>query len=136
MRFERKLQAGRAIAARAGLANGSIASLVTGGWMGVDLETGVPSGKGDWRVAPLPEWTTGTAATSENGGSADSVLASSKNQLAAAGFLQFMNTGPGMQISANSGDFPSSLAMLAAMVNVPPRGIAREALTARLSRAV
>jgi multiple sugar transport system substrate-binding protein len=94
------------------LANGSIASLVTGGWMGVDLETGVPSGKGDWRVAPLPEWTTGTAATSENGGSADSVLASSKNQLAAAGFLQFMNTGPGMQISANSGDFPSSLAML------------------------
>ena len=42
-----------------GLANGSIASLVTGGWMGVDLETGVPSGKGDWRVAPLPEWTAG-----------------------------------------------------------------------------
>ncbi len=95
-----------------GLANGSIASLVTGGWMGVDLETGVPSGKGDWRVAPLPEWTAGTAATSENGGSADSVLAASKNQLAAAGFLQFMNTGPGEQISANSGDFPSSNAML------------------------
>jgi multiple sugar transport system substrate-binding protein len=95
-----------------GLANGSIASLVTGGWMGVDLETGVPSGKGDWRVAPLPEWTAGTAATSENGGSADSVLASSKNQLAAAGFLQFMNTGPGEQISASSGDFPSSVAML------------------------
>jgi multiple sugar transport system substrate-binding protein len=95
-----------------GLANGSIASLVTGGWMGVDLETGVPSGKGDWRVAPLPEWTAGTAATSENGGSADSVLASSRNQLAAAGFLQFMNTGPGMQISANSGDFPSSNTML------------------------
>jgi multiple sugar transport system substrate-binding protein len=95
-----------------GLANGSIASLVTGGWMGVDLETGVPSGKGDWRVAPLPEWTAGRAATSENGGSADSVLASSKNQLAAAGFLQFMNTGPGEQISANSGDFPSSNTML------------------------
>ncbi|HEX4091563.1 MAG TPA: sugar ABC transporter substrate-binding protein [Trebonia sp.] len=95
-----------------GLANGSIASLVTGGWMGVDLETGVPSGKGDWRVAPLPEWTAGTPATSENGGSADSVLASSKNQLAAAGFLQYMNTGPGEQISATSGDFPSSNAML------------------------
>ena len=95
-----------------GLANGSIASLVTGGWMGVDLETGVPTGKGDWRVAPLPEWTAGTPATSENGGSADSVLASSKNQLAAAGFLQFMNTGPGEQISADSGDFPSSTAML------------------------
>ena len=91
-----------------GLANGTIASLVTGAWMPVDLETGVPSGKGDWRVAPMPEWTSGTAATAENGGSADSVLASSKNQLAAAGFLQFMNAGPGAQISANSGDFPSS----------------------------
>ena len=91
-----------------GLANGTIASLVTGAWMPVDLETGVPSGKGDWRVAPMPEWTSGSAATAENGGSADSVLASSKNQLAAAGFLQFMNAGPGAQISANSGDFPSS----------------------------
>ncbi len=29
-----------------GLANGSIASLVTGAWMGVDLETGVPLGQG------------------------------------------------------------------------------------------
>jgi multiple sugar transport system substrate-binding protein len=95
-----------------GLANGSIASLVTGGWMGVDLETGVPTGKGDWRVAPLPEWAAGTTATSENGGSADSVLASSKNQLAAAAFLQYMNVGPGEQISASTGDFPSSNTIL------------------------
>jgi multiple sugar transport system substrate-binding protein len=91
-----------------GLASGSIASLVTGAWMPVDLESGVPTGKGDWRVAPMPEWTSGQPATSENGGSADSVLAGSKNQLAAAGFLQFMNAGPGAQISADSGDFPSS----------------------------
>ena len=61
--------------------------------MGVDLETGVAAGKGDWRVAPMPQWTSGTAATAENGGSSDTVLASSKNQLAAAGFLEFMNTG-------------------------------------------
>jgi multiple sugar transport system substrate-binding protein len=95
-----------------GLANGSIASLVTGAWMPVDLESGVPAGKGDWRVAPMPEWASRQLATSENGGSADSVLAGSKNQLAAAGFLQFMNAGPGAQISADSGDFPSSLAII------------------------
>jgi multiple sugar transport system substrate-binding protein len=95
-----------------GLSNGTIASLVTGGWMGVDLETGVPAGKGDWRVAPMPEWTAGTAASSENGGSSDAVLASSKNQLAAAGFLQFMDTGEGAQISANEGDFPASNTIL------------------------
>jgi len=95
-----------------GLANGSIASLVTGAWMPVDLESGVPTGKGDWRVAPMPEWASQQPATSENGGSADSVLAGSKNQLAAAGFLQFMNAGPGAQISADSGDFPSSNAII------------------------
>jgi len=120
-----------------GLANGSIASLVTGGWMGVDLETGVPTGKGDWRVAPLPEWTAGTAATSENGGSADSVLASSKNQLAAAGFLQFMNTGPGEQISAESGDFPSSNTMLnsASFLNQAPAYFGGQKINQVLSQA-
>ena len=96
-----------------GLANGSIASLVTGGWMGVDLESGVPAGKGDWRVAPMPEWTAGQAATAENGGSSDALLASGKNQLAAAGFLQFMNAGAGAQISAADGDFPASSTILA-----------------------
>jgi multiple sugar transport system substrate-binding protein len=95
-----------------GLANGTIASLVTGGWMGVDLETGVPTAKGDWRVAPMPEWTAGTAATSENGGSSDAILSSSKNKLAAAGFLQFMDTGVGAQISASQGDFPAETAIL------------------------
>ncbi|MGH3169869.1 MAG: sugar ABC transporter substrate-binding protein, partial [Trebonia sp.] len=95
-----------------GLANGTIASLVTGAWMPVDLETGVPAGKGDWRVAAMPEWTAGTAATSENGGSSDTILASSKNQLAAAGFLQFASMDDGATISANSGDFPASNTIL------------------------
>jgi multiple sugar transport system substrate-binding protein len=95
-----------------GLANGSIASLVTGGWMPVDLETGVPAGKGDWRVAPMPQWTAGQAANSENGGSSDAVLKSSKNPLAAAGFLEFMDSGPGAQMSADSGDFPAANSIL------------------------
>jgi len=95
-----------------GLANGTIASLVTGGWMGVDLETGVPTAKGDWRVAAMPQWTAGTPATSENGGSSDAVLTASKNQAAAAAFLQWISTGQGAQISANSGDFPASTTVL------------------------
>jgi multiple sugar transport system substrate-binding protein len=95
-----------------GLANGSIASLVTGGWMGVDLETGVPTGKGNWRVAMMPEWTAGQADGAENGGSANSVLSSSKNQLAAAGFIEYMDSGAGAQISASTGDFPAASAIL------------------------
>ena len=90
-----------------GLANGDIASLVTGGWMPVDLETGVAAAKGDWRVARMPEWTAGQAVTSENGGSSDAVLKSSKHLLAAVGFAEFMDQGPGAQISAASGDFPA-----------------------------
>jgi multiple sugar transport system substrate-binding protein len=120
-----------------GLSNGTIASLVTGGWMGVDLETGVPTGKGDWRVAPMPEWTSGTAATSENGGSSDAILASSKNQLAAAGFLQFMNAGTGAQISASQGDFPASTAIMASssFLDVKPAYFGGQAINQVLSQA-
>jgi multiple sugar transport system substrate-binding protein len=95
-----------------GLGNGTIASLVTGAWMPVDLESDVPSGSGQWRIAPMPEWTAGTPANSENGGSSDTILASSKNQLAAAGFLQFASLQEGATISANSGDFPASNSIL------------------------
>jgi len=120
-----------------GLANGSIASLVTGGWMGVDLEAGVPAGKGDWRVAPMPEWASGTAATSENGGSSDAILASSKNQLAAAGFLQFMNAGQGAQISASEGDFPASSTIMASssFLNVKPAYFGGQPINQVLSQA-
>jgi multiple sugar transport system substrate-binding protein len=120
-----------------GLANGSIASLVTGGWMGVDLESGVPAGKGDWRVAPMPEWTAGQAATAENGGSSDAVLTSSKNQLAAAGFLQFMNAGEGAQMSAATGDFPASSAILssASWQNVTPAYFGGQAINKVLAQA-
>jgi multiple sugar transport system substrate-binding protein len=120
-----------------GLTNGDIASLVIGGWMGVDLETSVPGGKGQWRVAPLPQWTSGQAASSENGGSSDAVLASSKNQLAAAGFLQFMDTGDGAQISAASGDFPASATILnsPSFLNVKPAYFGGQAINQVLSQA-
>jgi multiple sugar transport system substrate-binding protein len=120
-----------------GLSNGTIASLVTGGWMGVDLESGVPTGKGDWRVAPMPEWTAGTAANSENGGSADSVLAASKNQAAAAAFLQWISTGQGAQLSASTGDFPASTTILnsSSWQNQPQTYFGGQAINQVLSKA-
>jgi multiple sugar transport system substrate-binding protein len=120
-----------------GLTNGDIASLAIGGWMGVDLESGVPGGSGKWRVAPLPEWSAGQPATSENGGSSDAVLASSKNQLAAAGFLKFMDTGQGAQISAASGDFPASTTILdsSSFLNVKPSYFGGQAINQVLSQA-
>ncbi len=96
-----------------GLGNGTIASLITGAWMPGNLESGVPTGSGDWRVAPMPTWTAGgAAATAENGGSSDAVLKQSKNPLVAAGFLQFMNDGDGSTIFANEGGFPSQNSIL------------------------
>jgi multiple sugar transport system substrate-binding protein len=106
-----------------GLGNGSIASLVTGAWMPGNLETGVTAASGDWRVAPMPAWTAGGApATAENGGSSDVVMKQSKNPLVAAGFLQFMNQGPGTTVFANEGGFPSETSLLdsASFLNAAP----------------
>jgi multiple sugar transport system substrate-binding protein len=120
-----------------GLSNGTIASLVTGGWMGVDLETGVTGGSGQWRVAPMPQWTAGATADAENGGSADSVLSASKNQLAAAAFVQWISTGQGAQLSASTGDFPASTAILnsASFLDVKPAYFGGQAINQVLSQA-
>jgi multiple sugar transport system substrate-binding protein len=120
-----------------GLSNGSIASLVTGGWMGVDLETGVATGSGQWRVAPIPQWTAGASADSENGGSSDAVLSASKNQAAAAAFLQWVSTGQGAQLSASTGDFPASTAILnsASFVGQKPAYFGGQAINQVLSQA-
>jgi len=120
-----------------GLSNGSIASLVTGGWMGVDLETGVTTGSGQWRVAPIPQGTAGASADSENGGSSDAVLSASKNQAAAAAFLQWVSTGQGAQLSASTGDFPASTAILnsASFVGQKPAYFGGQAINQVLSQA-
>jgi len=120
-----------------GLSNGNIASLVTGGWMGVDLETGVTTGSGQWRVAPIPQWTAGASADSENGGSSDAVLSASKNQAAAAAFLQWVSTGQGAQLSASTGDFPASTAILnsASFVGQKPAYFGGQAINQVLSQA-
>lgn len=95
-----------------GLGDGTIATLNIGAWMPGNLETGVPEASGDWRVAPLPVYEAGDTASAENGGGGDAVLAQSKNKLAAAGFVEFMNSGDGTQISIDAGGFPSTVADL------------------------
>jgi multiple sugar transport system substrate-binding protein len=95
-----------------GLGDGTIATLNIGAWMPGNLETGVPEASGDWRVAPLPVYEAGDTASAENGGGGDAVLAQSKNKLAAAGFVEFMNSGEGTQISIDAGGFPSTVADL------------------------
>jgi multiple sugar transport system substrate-binding protein len=95
-----------------GLGDGTIATLNIGAWMPGNLESGVPEAAGNWRVAPLPTYEAGESASAENGGGGDAILAQSENKLAAAGFLEFMNSGEGTQISIDQGGFPSTVADL------------------------
>jgi multiple sugar transport system substrate-binding protein len=95
-----------------GLSNGSIATLATGSWMAASLASGVKDGAGKWRVAPLPTVEKGQKASSMNGGGGFAIMKQSKHQLAAAGFLQWMETGPGRDIWIKAGQFPSMKADL------------------------
>lgn len=52
-----------------GLGDGTIATLTTGAWMPANFVSGVPNASGDWRAAPMPQWTKGDKASAENGGS-------------------------------------------------------------------
>lgn len=91
-----------------GLANGSIASLVSGAWMPANFESGVAGSAGDWRVAPMPQWESGGQSSAENGGSGLGIVdASSKKDLAYA-FVEWATTGDGIATRINA-TFPSTV---------------------------
>ncbi|WP_435126816.1 ABC transporter substrate-binding protein [Actinacidiphila sp. bgisy144] len=75
-----------------GMADGTYATWVAGAWGGSALETHVPKASGDWRVAPIPQYTAGRSDSSQSGGSGLVVPSGSKNKLAAAGFVRWMTT--------------------------------------------
>ncbi|MBF4461179.1 MULTISPECIES: ABC transporter substrate-binding protein [unclassified Rathayibacter] len=95
-----------------GLADGSIASLVTGAWMPGVLESSVPGASGDWAVAPIPTYD-GTAVSAENGGGGQSVTKQSQNPALAAAFLRWLNSdSSSIDVFLKSGGFPSTSAEL------------------------
>ncbi|PFG36707.1 carbohydrate ABC transporter substrate-binding protein (CUT1 family) [Flavimobilis soli] len=95
-----------------GLGKGTIATLTIGAWMPANLESGVPDGAGKWRVAPMPQWSAGAAATAENGGSSLAVPAATKSAELAYAFVEFANAGDGVQIRIDGGAFPATTAEL------------------------
>ena len=95
-----------------GLGSGEIAALVTGAWMPANLESGAAPASGDWRVAPMPQWTAGAGATAENGGSALSITEASEKKALAYGFLEYANAGDGVATRLEGGNFPATLADL------------------------
>ncbi|MDP9794149.1 multiple sugar transport system substrate-binding protein [Catenuloplanes nepalensis] len=74
-----------------GLANGKYASWTSAAWGPVFLQGTAADTAGKWRAAELPQWTAGVKASGNVGGSANAVLKSSKNPIAAAKFAEFLN---------------------------------------------
>ncbi|MFD1150271.1 ABC transporter substrate-binding protein [Saccharothrix hoggarensis] len=94
------------------LGSGRIATLVTGAWMPANLQSGVESGAGKWRVAPLPQWDAGDKAGAENGGSALSIPAASDNKALAYAFLRYATLEDGVGLRVAGGAFPATTAEL------------------------
>ncbi|GAA2032224.1 sugar ABC transporter substrate-binding protein [Terrabacter terrae] len=95
-----------------GLGDGSIATLSIGAWMPANLESGVAAGKGKWAVAPLPQWTAGQKASSENGGSSLAVPEASQNKALAYAFLKYADVEDGVKTRVDGGAFPATTAEL------------------------
>lgn len=95
-----------------GLSDGSIATLSIGAWMPANFASGAPAASGDWRVAPLPQWTRGAKAGAENGGSSLAVPKASKNKALAYAFIEYATTGAGATARVSEGAFPATRADL------------------------
>ncbi|WP_405698708.1 sugar ABC transporter substrate-binding protein [Streptomyces coelicoflavus] len=95
-----------------GLGDGSIATLATGAWMPANLESGAKAASGDWRVAPMPQWTAGGKVSAENGGSALALPELGKNEALAYAFVEYANAGDGVQTRLENGAFPATTADL------------------------
>lgn len=95
-----------------GLSDGSIATLSIGAWMPANFSSGAPAAAGDWRVAPLPQWTKGAKAGAENGGSSLAMPKGSKNKALAYAFIEYATTGEGATSRVSEGAFPATRADL------------------------
>lgn len=95
------------------LSDGTIATVVAGGWFAGLLSGAAPEGAGDWRVAPMPTYDGGDPVSAEQGGSGQAVLEVSENKALAAAFLRWLNTSDtSVGIVMKSGGFPTTRAQL------------------------
>jgi multiple sugar transport system substrate-binding protein len=91
-----------------GLGDGTIATLPTGAWMPANFASGVKGAAGDWRAAPLPQWTKGANSSAENGGSSLALPQLGKNKELAYAFVEYANSGAGVQTRIKNGAFPAT----------------------------
>ncbi|MGW5860757.1 ABC transporter substrate-binding protein [Streptomyces sp. NPDC055239] len=88
--------------------DGTVATLPAGAWMPANFASGVKEASGDWRAAPLPQWTAGDKASAENGGSSLALPELGKNKELAYAFVEYANSGKGVQTRISEGAFPAT----------------------------
>ncbi|MEU3741746.1 sugar ABC transporter substrate-binding protein [Streptomyces sp. NPDC032198] len=88
--------------------DGTIATLPSGAWMPANFASGVKEASGDWRAAPLPQWTAGAKASAENGGSSLALPELGKSKELAYAFVEYANSGKGVQTRISEGAFPAT----------------------------
>ncbi|WP_225431809.1 ABC transporter substrate-binding protein [Bifidobacterium platyrrhinorum] len=94
------------------LGTGTVASVFSGAWMPSMLLSNVLGAAGLWRVAPMPT-PDGRPTNAENGGSAMTVLQSTRKPEAAYRFVDFVtHDRQGIEARVAGGSFPADLATL------------------------
>lgn len=86
------------------LNDGTLASLVIGGWMTANLPPRAPDAAGNFRVAPMPQWNEGETYSAENGGSTLAIMEASEKKEAAFKFVEYITHGDGVwpRVKANA----------------------------------
>jgi multiple sugar transport system substrate-binding protein len=98
----------------AGLNQGKYAGWLTAAWAPVFLSGAAADTSGLWRAAPLPQWDADNPATGNWGGSADAVLKTSENPIAAYELAKWINNAqePALLFATQQHFFPTAVSVL------------------------
>ncbi|WP_245861245.1 ABC transporter substrate-binding protein [Compostimonas suwonensis] len=97
-----------------GLAQGKYASWLTAAWAPLFLEGTAPDTAGNWTATTLPQWKDGDNVSANLGGSANVVLKSTENPIAAYEFAKWINNDPSstIMLANDQSLFPTTNATL------------------------
>ncbi|MEU8401611.1 sugar ABC transporter substrate-binding protein [Nonomuraea sp. NPDC048892] len=94
------------------LNDGTLATQTMGGWLTSTLPERAPKAAGDFRVAPMPQWTRGAKVGAENGGSSFGIPAAAEHKEAAFTFLEYFTHGGGLSSRVDAGAFVPNTSVL------------------------
>lgn len=87
-------------------ADGTYATWLTGAWGGSVLSGSIPQANGQWRVAPLPNWSADSVSDGVWGGSGSAVTTQSKHPAAAAAFAEWFSRDQYLDQLDNAANMP------------------------------